>query len=270
MSDSQPQLPSLENSWRAVGDRSDLRRLQAALDERIEFIEDMSHELRGGLTFVKGYVELFLAGTLGPLDERQERALQVIERRTDSIIDLLDQMLSLERARAGHLELTSEVDLSELVYHTVQGVSLAADKAGVRLKVVAPDTCYLARADCRRLGQAIENLIGNAIKFSHPGQEVTVSLRDAGDRAEVTVQDHGIGISRQDQEHVFERLYRGAEASNKSSGSGLGLAISKAIVEAHEGRIWVESVLGEGSTFHISLPKSGPRPDGREGGAPSA
>ncbi len=240
---------------------TEVARLQEALDERIEFIEDMSHELRGGLTFVRGYVDLFLAGTLGPLDERQEHALRVIERRTEAIVDLLDQMLSLERARAGHLELCSDVDLSELVHHTVQGAAVVAQQAGVALNVSAPDTCFVAKADSRRLGQALDNLVSNAIKFSDKGSEVSIRLLDGASTVSLSVEDHGIGISPEDLKHVFERFYRTNEATGKSSGSGLGLVISRAIVEAHGGSIWAESTLGAGTTFHISLPKAGPGSD---------
>lgn len=244
---------------------SELRRLREALDERIEFIEDMSHELRGGLTFVRGYVDLFLAGTLGPLDERQEHALRVIERRTAAIIRLLDQMLSLERARAGHLELCADVDLSELVHHTVQAASVVAAQSGVSLKVDAPTTCFMREADCRRLQQALDNVIGNAIKFSETGDEVLVKLMETPDRALLSVQDQGIGMTADELEHVFERFYRGSRASQKIGGSGLGLVISRAIVEAHGGRIWAESVPGDGATFHIDLPKAGPADNGRAG-----
>ena len=249
---------------------TEVARLREALDERIEFIEDMSHELRGGLTFVRGYVDLFLAGTLGPLDQRQEHALRVIERRTDAIVSLLDQMLSLERARAGHLELSSDVDLSELVHHTVQGAAVVARQAGVALNVSAPETCFMAKADCRRLGQALDNLIGNAIKFSEEGSEVAIRLEDGATAVSLSVEDQGIGIGPEDLEHVFERFYRSSEAANKSSGSGLGLVISRAIVEAHGGRIWAESVQGEGTTFHINLPKAGPSSNGKAGAPASA
>lgn len=240
-------------------------RLREALDERIEFIEDMSHELRGGLTFVRGYVDLFLAGTLGPLDERQEHALRVIERRTESIIGLLDQMLSLERARAGHLELCADVDLCELVHHSVQVASVVAEQAGVSLRAVAPDFCIMARADCRRIQQALDNLISNAVKFSEEGDEVTVRLTEARDSVMLTVEDNGIGMSTDDLDHIFERFYRGSHAVSKSSGSGLGLVICRAIVEAHGGRIWAESNLGDGTTFYIDLPKAGPNNSGHTG-----
>ncbi|NPV07361.1 MAG: HAMP domain-containing histidine kinase [Anaerolineae bacterium] len=240
-------------------------RLRQALDERIEFIEEMSHELRGGLTFVKGYVDLFLAGTLGPLQERQEHALRVMERRTDAIIHLLDQMLSLERARAGHLELSSHVDLSEVVYHSVQSAAVDAKKAGVELRVQVPDTCLLEWADSRRLIQVVDNLTSNAIKFSEAGDRVLISLHDRGESLELTVADEGIGMSAEDVERVFQRFYRTSQAAGKAPGSGLGLAIARAIVEAHQGRIWVESTPGKGSTFHVSLPKAGPQSNGRAG-----
>lgn len=257
-----PTQPGTLASCEPGRDKVSVSQLQQALDERIEFIEIMSHELRGGLTFVKGYVDLFLAGTLGPLQEAQVHALKVMERRTDAIIHLLDQMLSLERARAGHLELTDHVDLSEVVYHSVQSAAVSAKQAGVEVIVHAPDTCLLDKADSRRLIQVVDNLIGNAVKFSEPGDQVSVLLQDRGNCVELTVADEGVGISAEDLPHVFERCYRASQASGKAPGSGLGLAIARAIVEAHQGRIWVESEPGQGSVFHVSLPKTGPKSNG--------
>ncbi|MGQ9554301.1 MAG: sensor histidine kinase [Anaerolineae bacterium] len=235
-------------------DHEELTQLRRALSERIEFIEDMSHELRSGLTFIKGYVDLFLSNTLGPLTEKQRHALGVVARRTEAVVHLLDQMLSLERARAGHLELSQSVDVGEVVCHSAQSAAVAAEQAGVRLELDAP-MCIVSKADPRRLIQVLDNLIGNAIKFSQPGGVVQVKLTDCGGTAEVTVADQGMGIAPEDRERIFERFYRTREGASRAAGSGLGLMIAKAIVEAHGGRIWVESDLGKGSTFHFTLPK---------------
>jgi signal transduction histidine kinase len=232
--------------------------LRRALSERIEFIEDMSHELRSGMTFIKGYVDLFLGGVLGPLTEKQRHALGVMERRTEGVVHLLDQMLSLERARAGHLELSRAVDVGEVVRHSVQSAAVTAEQAGVRLKVEAP-VCIVGQADSRRLIQVLDNLISNAVKFSQAGGVVQVRLAERDDLVEVTVSDDGVGIAPQDSERIFERFYRTREGVGLAAGSGLGLVITKAIVEAHGGRIWVESALGEGSTFHFTLPKENPQ-----------
>jgi signal transduction histidine kinase len=218
----------------------------------------MSHELRGGLTFLKGYVDLFLAGTLGPVNDRQRHALDVIARRTDTVVHLLDQMLSLERARAGHLELSSAIDLGEVVSHSAQSAAVNAEQVGIRVLLDAPE-CMLDQADPRRLIQVVDNLIGNAIKFSQTGDTVRVSLRDEGDRACVTVADQGLGVAPEDRERIFERFYRTREGVGRAAGSGLGLVIAKAIVEAHGGRIWVDSELGQGSSFHFTVPKRHPR-----------
>lgn len=233
---------------------SEVERLRRALDERIEFIEDMSHELRSGLTFVRGYVDLFLSGGLGPVNEKQAYALGVMSRRTDAIVHLLDQMLSLERAKAGHLERQDSVDLAELLHHVAETAQPAASQAGLTLRVEARPCC-VEQADPRRLLQVVENLVSNAIKFSREGGVVSLACREEDNWVEVTVRDQGVGIAPEDREHVFERFYRGASGSGQASGSGLGLVIAKEIVEAHGGRIWVESELGKGSCFFVRLPR---------------
>lgn len=231
--------------------------LRTALQERIEFIEDMSHELRSGLTFIKGYVDLFLGGSLGSVNDRQQHALQVMERRTDAVVHLLDQMLSLERARSGHLELNECVDVAEIVHHSVQNAGLAAEKGGVRLSALAEPTT-VSLADPRRLLQVMDNLISNAIKFSYAGGSVVVRVRETIDDVIVSVKDDGVGIAPEDQERIFERFFRTRQGAERAAGTGLGLVITKAIIEAHGGHIWVESALGKGTAFIFSLPKAGP------------
>ncbi|MHB0876238.1 MAG: sensor histidine kinase [Anaerolineae bacterium] len=235
----------------------EMSHLRTALQERIEFIEDMSHELRSGLTFIRGYVDLFLGGSLGPINDRQQHALQVMERRTEGVVHLLDQMLSLERARSGHLELNECVDVSEIVHHSVQNAALAADKAGVRILAQA-EPATVALADPRRLVQVMDNLVSNAIKFSYSGGSVVIKVTETDADVIVRVKDDGVGIAPEEQERVFERFYRTRQGADRAAGSGLGLVITKAIIEAHGGSIWVESALGKGTAFIFSLPKSGP------------
>ena len=237
----------------ASGD--ELTRLRQALGERIEFIEDMSHELRSGLTFIKGYVDLFVSGSLGPVNERQARALEVMARRTETIVHLLEQMLSLERARAGHLEISRMVDLCELVHHSVQSAALAAKEAGVSLDVQLPPSC-LGDVDPRRLIQVMDNLLSNAIKFSDDGDTVRIGLEEKPDHVVISVADEGVGMSPEDRRRIFHRFYRTRHAAGHATGSGLGLVITKAIVEAHGGSIEVESALGQGTTFRVLLPKA--------------
>jgi len=233
---------------------SEISRLGQVLTERMEFIEDVSHDLRGGLTFVRGYVDLLLDETLGPINEKQRKALEVVSRRTGSIIGLLDQMLTLERARAGHLERVNGVEVHELVQHCVQSAATMANEADVRLVVEAAPV-QADGVDPQRLIQVLDNLISNAIKFSEPGGKVQVSLMGHEDSFEIVVADEGVGIAPEEQERIFERFYRAHATAEKATGSGLGLVIAKEIVEAHDGRIWVESALGKGSTFHVIIPR---------------
>jgi len=129
-----------------------------------------------------------------------------------------------------------------------------ANEADVRLVVEAAPV-QADGVDPQRLIQVLDNLISNAIKFSEPGGKVQVSLVGHEDSFEIVVADEGVGIAPEEQERIFERFYRAHATAEKATGSGLGLVIAKEIVEAHDGRIWVESALGKGSTFHVIIPR---------------
>ena len=239
------------------------RRLEQAYTElkeidrlKDELVQNVSHELRTPLTFIKGYVELLLAGEMGAVNEQQRESLSIVAEKTNMVSRLVADIMMLQQIEQESLR-SSDLDLAQIAWWSLQSHQDAASAAGIALNVIAPPDLALVHADRDRVNQILENLISNAIKFSPNGGAITVRLEEVGEMVQVSVSDTGIGIPSDQFERIFERFYQvDGSATRKFGGAGLGLAIVKRIVEAHGGRIWVESELGHGSTFSFTLPKS--------------
>lgn len=238
------------------------RNLSAALDElqeadrvKDEMVQNISHELRTPLTFVKGYVELLLAGDAGPLNEDQREQLKVVAEKTNAVTRLVSDIMFLQQADRLPGK-KSPVSLIRLAQRSLEEWAPAAREAGVRLEGDLPDDLPPVGGDEGRLLQVFDNLLSNAIKFSPEGGKIGVRVQSAGSMVQVSVSDRGVGIPREYQERIFERFYQvDGSARRRFGGMGLGLAIAKRIVEAHGGKIWVESEPDRGSTFHFAIPK---------------
>jgi len=236
------------------------RSLQAVDALRNELVQNLSHELRAPLALVRGYASLMREGELGPVSADQVSALETIQDRADAISRLINDILSLETIRRETLVL-GLVDIAELVARAVNGARLVHGARGLTFVYDAPPGECIVEGDRDRLTQVLDNLLGNAIKFSPPGSVITVRLRPAPETGGATLDviDQGIGIPADKLEHIFERFYQinYGELSPRS-GAGLGLSIVKRILEAHGGAISVTSVEGVGSTFTCTLPLCGP------------
>ncbi len=221
-----------------------------------ELVQNVSHELRTPLTFVKGYVEMLLDGDMGQINERQRESLSIVAEKTDSITRLVSDIIFLQQIEHESLEL-AQLDMAQVVRRAMQSNQAPVTAAHMLLTCqITPDLAP-AFADRDRVNQVLDNLIGNAIKFSPQGGTITLRLEEAGEMLQVSVSDSGIGIPEEQIERIFERFYQvDGSATRKFGGAGLGLAIVKRIVEAHGGRIWVNSRLGQGSTFSFTLPKA--------------
>ena len=249
---------------RSRGDRSPDDRSQPSaghphLDERrAQFIAVVSHELRTPLTSIVSFSEL-LRGEADGLSADGIRFLEIIERNADRLFTLIDDLLMLNRLEAGGLPLElSECTISGLAAEAVRNAQPLAAKVGVTIHLDAGDGPTIA-ADPRRLLQVLDNLIGNAVKFSNSGGLVLVVTRCTRSAWRIDVSDTGIGIPPDEAAKLFGAFVRGSNARIAGlPGTGLGLSIVKALVEMHCGDVRVESVLNEGTKFSVFLPVQSP------------
>jgi two-component system, OmpR family, phosphate regulon sensor histidine kinase PhoR len=232
---------------------TEIRRLEQV---RKDFVANVSHELRTPLTAIQGFAETLLTGGLE--DERNNRHfIEVIRSHASRLSRLTDDLLKLSQIEAGKLDMESQVlDIRGLILSTVESVEGAANQKGLSLKSISPQNGLPpVRGNARLLREVLRNLLDNAVQYTPEGGSIEVSVSREGAFAVVSVVDNGIGIPQSDQVRIFERFYRvDAARSRDLGGTGLGLAIAKHIVEAHGGRIWVDSTVAKGSRFHFSVP----------------
>ncbi|HKM91003.1 MAG TPA: ATP-binding protein [Candidatus Acidoferrales bacterium] len=225
---------------------------------KTEFLSTISHELRTPLTSIKGSLGLVLGGAAGTFSADARELLDIARTNTDRLVRVINQILDmmlLERGQA--LIRAVPMPLQSCVERALRAVAAPAQAAAVEVRVEIPANLPNVLGDARRVEQVIVNLLSNAIKFSPRGREVILAARAEGDKARVSIQDAGCGMSPEFLEHLFSK-FEHAEPSltRESQGMGLGLAICRHIVEAHGGRIWAESKENAGSTFHFTLPLS--------------
>lgn len=219
-----------------------------------EFVSTVSHELRTPLTSIRGSLALLGRGA-ERFDARDRQMLTMATKNTDRLCSLVDDILDIEKLGTGGLEFVMDrIDLSHLLDQACEQDRPYADTLGVAIELERPDAALFVDGDAGRLRQALTNLISNAAKFSHAGQVVTVSAIVDGPMVTVSVLDRGEGISNDFRPHVFRRFAQAAASQRGKPGTGLGLAITKAIVDAHDGKIDFETTIGEGSRFFITLP----------------
>ena len=231
------------------------RQLEIASQHKSQFLANMSHELRTPLNAILGYTELIADGIYGEVPERMGEVLERVDKSGRHLLGLINDILDLSKIEAGQLTLALGPYAMDGVAQTVatQVGALAAEKQ-LGFEVVLPEDLPIGQGDERRLTQVLLNLVGNAIKFTDTGKVVVrVGTSDAA--YVVSVTDTGPGIAEADREKIFEEFQQADTTRTKAKGgTGLGLAISRRIVEMHGGRLWVESTLGEGSTFSFTVP----------------
>ncbi len=231
-----------------------LERVQEADRLKSKLLEDVSHELRNPLTFIKAYAALLLEGDLGEINDKAKTKLEIISQKTALIFNLVEDIVSLQKMESGTLRL-KPIPPAELINQAVLNASLNAAEYGIELVTDCPAALPPVWGDMERLDQVFDNLLSNAIKFSPPGGEIHLKAELDGQQVKFSVQDYGIGIPDDKLEKIFERFYRVNETDvSPRRGTGLGLAIAKEIIEAHQGRLTVESVLAQGTVFFFSLP----------------
>ncbi len=244
----------------AIVVHQDVTALKEAERLKDEFIGIAAHELRTPLAVVRGFAQTLMVQTKrgkGPeLADWQMEAIEDIDQATTRLVELTEDLLDVTRLQAGRLELHLEpTDLVAQVQRTVARFRVTSEQHRITMHV-APEHMVIM-ADPRRIEQVLSNLMSNAIKYSPDGGEIAISLcEDQKDKtAQLSVRDHGIGIPAYQQNRVFSRFMRADNAhAHNIGGTGLGLYLCRELIERHGGRIWFESVEGQGSTFFISLP----------------
>jgi signal transduction histidine kinase len=242
---------SIENARLYAQQESLLNELQESRQEREQFLGMITHEIAGILTVLSGYAQLAVK-TQKKTGQVNEKAMQAIQSQTQRLIRLVHDLQDISRIERGKFDIKR--GSCDLVKASRQVADEQQSLTKFHTLVVDSEEPEISGFwDCDRLTQAISNIIGNAVKYSPDGGEVRITIRRVEDTAQVSVSDHGVGIAEQDMKRLF-KPYSRLERTKHIKGSGLGLFISKAIVEAHKGRSAVESKIGEGTTFTVTLP----------------
>jgi len=234
-----------------------IRELERADQQRRSLTADIAHELRTPLHIIQGNLEGILDGVYEPtLDQ-----IEVLVDETRSLVRLVDDLQTLSLVETGQLPLEHKpVDITELLEDVFTSFSGQAEAAGIelRLEIDGDPEELIVPGDAGRLDQVLSNLVANALRYSSSGGSITLRSEPVGKQVRITVSDTGVGIPAADLEFIFDRFWKGDRARSHAggSGSGLGLAISKKLVEAHGGKINVESVAGSGTSLMVDLPVS--------------
>jgi len=241
----------------------ELRKIDAM---KSEFVSVASHELRTPLAAIKNAVQLILKGKTGEINENQVKFLSMAERNIDRLTNILNDLLNLSRIESGKIELKFEnLALKEIIELTASSLRPHAEGKSLQIEVEIPEQLPDVYGDQEKIEQILTNLIGNAIKFTTEGGKILITselqpkdrIGGFADMVAVSVKDTGVGIPSEHLDAIFEKFHQVEGSLNRSvSGTGLGLAITKGLIEAHQGKIWVESEMGKGSTFTFTLPIS--------------
>lgn len=219
---------------------------------KTDFVHTVSHDLRSPLTSVLGYAEL--VGRTGPLNEHQNEFMGRLKGSVQQITSLVNDLLDIGRMEAGFDTRRESVHLETILARTLDTMSGQLKARSLKVNVEKDASLPTLKANPLRLSQMLDNLIGNAIKYSGDNGLIDINIHAESGQVIFRIKDNGPGIPSTDLPHIFEKFYRGTNIPDGVVGSGLGLAIVKSIVDSHEGRIYVESTLGKGTTCFVVLP----------------
>lgn len=241
----------------------DITRLKELDDLKSEFVSTVSHDLRGPLTFMRGYITML--PIVGEINEKQQDYIDRILSGVKQMSGLVEDLLDLGRIEAGVDLMRDEIEAEKLLESVAREQAAQAAMQGIKFQVTAQPDLPSISGDLSLIRRAVVNLVSNAIKYAPDSGTVTLAAELDNEEVVFSVRDRGPGIPKKDQIRLFEKFYqvKGQEQNgNRRRGSGLGLAIVKSIVERHGGRVWVNSQVGRGSTFYFSLPVDRPSADG--------
>lgn len=217
-----------------------------------DFVNTVAHDLRSPMTAILGYVELI--ERIGPVNPQQAEFIKRVKNSVHNTTALIDDLLKLGRVEVGGLDEVKPVDMKLLVVNSLASFQPQVQEKGQTLRLRKVEDLPPIHGSRTQLSQLVDNLLSNAVKYTPPGGEIRVRLREEENQLILRVADAGPGIPLPEQSRIFERFYRASNAPAGVSGTGLGLAIVKNIVDNHQGRIWVDSKLGEGAVFTVVLP----------------
>lgn len=223
---------------------------EQAAHRREEMVQDVAHDLRTPLTSIKGATQNLLDDMAGPLSDSAREYVEIVGDQAERLIGIVNWLVDAMRVSLDPVELeTSPVGIHELAQRVVRGLRPIADEQSIELSIETEPAGALV--DTGKLLLVLENLVGNALKFTEPGGKVSVSVKQLSGKVEITIADTGIGLSPEEAKHIFDRYYR---SGHPRGGSGLGLSISRELVRLHGGDVAVSSEKGKGSTFVVTLP----------------
>jgi signal transduction histidine kinase len=256
-----------EKTWRSqqeleikVEERT--RQLTQALEEvkkiskrKSDFISSVSHEIRTPLTSIKGYAAILLASKLGALPEEIRSRLEKINRHSDELVHMVNDLLDISRIESGKVEIKKEaLSLRAITDKIADLFSEQFKTKNISFSSNLPDDCREILADRSQIERVFINLVGNALKFTPQNGKIDINANRTNKIIQINVKDTGFGIPEDAQESIFEEFFRVDNTINQEvKGTGLGLTLVKHIIEAHQGKIWVKSKVGEGSTFSFTL-----------------
>jgi two-component system NtrC family sensor kinase len=217
-----------------------------------DIVHTVSHDLRSPLTAILGYSELVERS--GPLNEHQQDFLHRLRGSVKHVTTLINDLLDLGRLEAGLDTRRERVQMEDVLKYTLDMIDPQAKKKNITLTANIADGLKPLRANPIRIRQMLDNLVGNAIKYTPDHGRISLDISMHENQIIFKVEDSGPGIPQEEQSRIFEKFYRASNTSEGIQGSGLGLAIVKSIVDSHQGRVWVESMVGKGSSFFVLLP----------------
>ncbi|MFA4967195.1 MAG: ATP-binding protein [Candidatus Margulisiibacteriota bacterium] len=236
--------------------REKQQQVEELADEKLDFMNNVAHELRSPLTSIKEYTSLFMEGLMGPLAQNQRDTIEVIDRQAKRIIKLISDLLDVAQIESHHIKLEKkEHNIEHIIDNAVIEMQPQLNlKKAVIIKRIEPALPQI-KVDEIKILEVLINLLSNAIKFSNEGGKITITAKRSGLNIFVSIEDEGKGVDSADLPHIFEKFYRARQGNSKVQGTGLGLALSKDIVERHGGQIWAESPgLERGTTVIFTLP----------------
>ena len=231
--------------------------LQEADHIKTDFVSVVTHELRTPLTIIRNNLEMFLDGTFGELNEVQHESLEILFKNVERLIKLVRDCQEMSQIYAGRVKLDYErIPIREMFEKIVSDMMFLSEEKGQELSLYISDDIQMVECDVDKITQVLTNLLQNAIKFTPNGGNIRVRVKSGDDNNIIIVEvsDNGIGIPEKEQKNIFKQFYEvNSPTKHETKGTGLGLSIAKGIVEAHGGKIWVESTPKVGSTFSFTL-----------------